>query len=293
MRILLGNNHLHTVGGTETYTYTLAEAFASMGHKVDLLTLVPGQMSALMTRNFGCQVNNLATSYDRVFLNHNSTVNIASRYIDTKQIIQICHGTIPDLEQPAPGVRHVSISPEVQAHLARLGYSSEIILNPINCQRYAPTAINDQLTSVFSLAQDEQFNARLQTVCDRLGLTFAKRNKHVNPTIEVNQEMLAADLVVTLGRGCYEAMASGKSVLIADAREYQGGLMDGLVKPDNFEEFIQKNCSGRSRRIDPTEDAVVAELKKYSADDGVINRMFATELFDSRKIAQQYLELTA
>jgi hypothetical protein len=292
MKILLGNNHLHTVGGTETFTYTLAEALVSMGHSVDILTLVPGQVSVLLERNFGCRINKLSESYDKVFLNHNSTVNIAKRYIDPTQIVQVCHGTIPDLEQPAAGVRHIAISPEVHSHLSKLGYTSDVILNPVNCTKYAPKQqLNEKLQKVFSLAQDESFNNRLQQVCRSKGIEFAKRNKHVNPTIDVSQEMLSADLVVTLGRGCYESMSCGKSVLIADAREYQGGLMDGLVKVENFSDFIVNNCSGRTCRIDPTEDAIVAELEKYSADDGIINRSIAENLFDATKIAEQYLSI--
>lgn len=292
MRILLGNNHLHTVGGTETFTYTLAQALVSMGHSVDILTLVPGQVSVLLERNFGCNINKLAESYDKVILNHNSTVSFAKRYIDPAQIVQVCHGTIPDLEQPAAGVSHVSISSEVHNHLLKQGYSSSIILNPIDCKKYSPEQpISNSLQKVFSLAQDEGFNNTLQNVCNRKGIAFAKRNKHVNPVIDLNKEMLSADLVVTLGRGCYESMACGKSVLIADAREYQGGLMDGMVKSDNFSDFIENNCSGRTRRINPTEDAIVAELEKYSADDGILNRTIAENLFDAQKIAQQYLTI--
>lgn len=57
MKILIGQNHLHTIGGSETYTYTLVEELVRRGHHVDLVCNVPGMVSEIMKQNFKIRVN--------------------------------------------------------------------------------------------------------------------------------------------------------------------------------------------------------------------------------------------
>lgn len=294
MKILVGQNHMNTIGGSETYTYTLVEELVRRGHHVDLVCNIPGSVSDIMKEKFKIRVNALYPQYDYCFLNHITIVRgIMLNNIRSEKMFQVCHGTVPLLEQPydGEGVRYISISKEVQEHLKSKGKESVIIENGINLDRFCETSINEKLTSVFSLAQSNKLNGLLKKVCDKNGIRFGYHNKHTNPIFNIENEIFKHDLIITLGRGAYESLACGKNVIIADQRDYQGSLMDGFATSDNLERLMLKNCSGRTERKEITEESIWEELKKYSPEQGKANRKFAEDNLDIRKKVDQMLSL--
>jgi hypothetical protein len=294
MKILIGQNHLHTIGGSETYTYTLVEELVRRGHHVDLVCNVPGMVSEIMKQNFKIRVNSLEREYDYCFLNHNTVVRgVIQNNIKSKKMFQVCHGTTPQLEQPyvGTGVEFISISEEVREHLKSKGRESVVIENGVNLQRFSEKETNDKITSVFSLAQSNSLNKLLKNVCDKKGIKFSYHNKHTNPIFNIENEIFKHDLIITLGRGAYEALACGKNVVIADQRSYQGALMDGFITSENIKKLMLKNCSGRTNRKEVTEQSIWKELEKYDPMQGKANRKFAEENLDIRKKVDKMLSL--
>jgi len=116
-KILLGQNHLHTLGGSETFIYTMAQELTRLGHQVDIVTHQEGIISELIHRQFGCNINKISNSYDFALINHTTVVTGVKNMFPGSNIIQTCHGIYPALEQPVPGVKHVSISKEVHSYL--------------------------------------------------------------------------------------------------------------------------------------------------------------------------------
>tara|TARA_Y100000356_G_scaffold57190_1_gene46297 strand:+ start:2945 stop:3862 length:918 start_codon:yes stop_codon:yes gene_type:complete len=280
MKILIGQNHLDTLGGSETFTYALVEELHRRGHEVGVMCARnrKGMVSDLIESNLGIRTNIISKEYDACFISHNSMISqLYSLGINHGTVYQICHGTTPSLEQPTDvkGVRFISISEEVQEHLLKKDYNSELIVNGIDLDRFKPTKINKELQNILSLSQSDRLNKFLQKICDRYGYNFKHHNKFLNPVFNIEEEIADADLVVSLGRGAYEAMACGKNVLIADWRAYQNAMMDGMVTEDNISRFISNNCSGRTERRGIDEASIVEELMKYSLANGEANRKFA------------------
>tara|TARA_R100001443_G_scaffold106598_1_gene116054 strand:- start:5754 stop:6635 length:882 start_codon:yes stop_codon:yes gene_type:complete len=291
-KILLGQNHLHTLGGSETFIYTMAQELVRLGHHVDILTMQEGVMSEIIKSNLGCSINKMSNSYDVAFLNHTTIVNGVLNLFPGSNIIQTCHGIFPHLEQPVPGIRHVSISKEVQDYLSTKGIESTLIHNGINCELFCPDqSPSKNLNKMFSLSQSDQFNQMLLEIGSELGITVEYNNKFTSPRLDIQNVIKTADLVVSLGRGAYEGMACGKPVLIADQRPYQPGLMDGMVTSHNIDGFLENNCSGRKTQQPVTKESLINEINKYDHTQGNKNREYALENLNIQKQIQEYLQL--
>lgn len=282
MRILVGQNHLNTLGGSETYTYALVKELSRKSHKVDLIT-GNGQGGLLynkIMKEFECNPFDADNVYDYAIVNHTSTIKrILSEGIKSEKLIQVCHGTTPALEQPYgyPVENYISVSHEVGEHLLDLGFNSGVIYNGIDTERFSYTKSNKQLKNVLSLCQSSNFNDFLSEACKTRGLNFMSLNKFKNPVFNVEQYIKESDLVITLGRGAYESMSCGKNVLVADHRPYQASMMDGLITPDNIDKIILKNCSGRTNQRPVTIENLMSELDRYDINNCEHNRNYVLE----------------
>ena len=166
------------------------------------------------------------------------------------------------------------------------------ILNPIDTDLFHYTLSNPIPKSIFSLSQSEEFNTILSEICSELKMTFTKNNKHINPNPDIRKNIENSDIVVSLGRGCYEAMSMGKNVLIADFRSYMNdGLMDGLVTDDWFNYFVKNNCSGRFFNNKASKKNLIEEINNYNVDNCYPNRKHIVESLDYIKIAKDYLSI--
>ena len=296
MKILIGQNHLDTIGGSETYTYTLIEELKRRRFKVELACGSNrfGIMSKKIYQNFGIFPNSFDKDPDVCFINHISTIRkILDSNIDSKTIFQICHGTVPDLEQPfgKPIEKYITISEEVSTHVSNKGYNSDIVVNGINTNRFSPTSVNKEVKNILSLSQSDRFNNFLSKICLKNGWTFKSHNKFKNPIFQIENLIKEADMVISLGRGAYEAMSCGKNVLVADCRPYQPPLMDGLIAPDNIDEMIKHNCSGRRFKRQVNEQTITEEIKKFDHKFCELNRNYALENLNIEVQTEKMLNL--
>ncbi|WP_044399129.1 hypothetical protein [Lacinutrix sp. Hel_I_90] len=286
--ILVATNHLEAVGGSETFTYTLIESLVDKGYYVEYFTFYKGLVSSKIENELQVKFKSLS-HYDLILANHNSCVRHLSFYGLT---IQTCHGVFPDLEQPnsfADG--HVSISQEVKDHLKDKGFSSKVILNGINCNRFRDeNPINNELKQVLSLSQSSEANNKIETVCNKLNVSFNKLNKHLNPIWEVEKEINSADLVVALGRSAYEAMACGRPVLVYDDRGYFESYADGYLSKDVLDTCIYNNLSGRTSKLKFEESDIERELLKYNESDGDVMRAYALKNLNMDLQAEKYID---
>lgn len=295
MKILITNHWLKKLGGSETFTYTLVKAAKEWGANVDLYTNQQGLVSDRIVKDFGIGCNRLADTYDLVLANHNTTIKHAT---NRGPIIQTCHGIYPKLEQPSEWAHaHVAISEEVKNHLlSKLGFNSriELIRNPIDTNRFKDrTVLAPRVTSVLSLSHSDALNARLKLLFNRKGIVFSSLNKYTNPVWETEKEIWQNDLVISLGRGAYEALACGRPVLVVDHRPYIGKtLADGMITPENIDELAQCNFSGRYRKLLPDLPRFIdRELEFYNDNNQLYYRQWAVEQLDYQKIFEKYIAL--
>jgi hypothetical protein len=295
MRILVGNNGLGLPGGSETYTYALIKELVKRGHQV---TAVGKEGPGLISKKLGelgvkCFFEPVSGTYDLILLSHSSSIDLVKNAIGFK--VQTCHGIYPALEQPVPGMdAYVSISQEVYLHLKSLGYYSTIIPNGVDCDRYKPTTpINEKLTTVLSLAHSEPANQIIREACKIANVNLIINNKFKEWKWEVDEIINQSDLVISLGRGAYEAMASGRNVIIFDQRNYTNmpAIGDGIITKDNVDDYLKNNCSGRYTKRVFDSQILAEELLKYNPQHGEDLREYALENLNIEKQVDKYLRL--
>jgi glycosyltransferase involved in cell wall biosynthesis len=277
MDILITNEWLVTTGGTGTFTYTLASELTKRKHNVFLYTNDWGELADRICNDFGVKPFE-DKKYDLILANHHSTVKKLFRHGIT---IQTCHGIFPYLEQPSAYAHgHVAISQEVQNHLLSKGFSSTIIYNGIDCDRFA-SKNNLRVSNpvVLSLCHSEDAHIKVKTAAVSLGMGFKKLDKRIDWKWEVEDIINECDIVVGLGRSAYEAMACGRPVVIYDKRHYAKSVGDGYFL-NKILSAVKNNCSGRYSNREMDVEEIKLELSKYSPMDGGIARMIAEENFN-------------
>jgi glycosyltransferase involved in cell wall biosynthesis len=295
MDILVGNNTLANLGGSETYAYAFILELIKLGHNVEAFTGTNLGLVANKLKDLGvnCNITPSKKEYDVIFTSHTSTIYKIKNIEGLK--IQTCHGVYHPLERPGNFIdKYVSISKEVYDSLITHNLNSTIIYNGIDCDRFKPVkTINNKLTKVLSLSQSEEVNSLIRKACEKLGITFIAHNKFINPVFNIEDVINEVDLVVSLGRGTYEAMACGRPVLILDKRPYinKPPIGDGLITPENIDLFIQNNCSGRYSNNVYNIDDIINEFLKYEVSLGQFSRNFALKELNIQTQVQKYLSL--
>lgn len=292
-RILLSNNALHRVGGTETFTFAMAQELVRRGYKVDVFTLSPGLVSQYMQESLGVRLVNGNGNYDVVLANHSSTVKIL-RSLHSGFIVQTCHGVTTALEQPSPFAHaFVGISQELVAHIESITEKKAIcIMNGIDCSRYYPSSpLNKSVKRVLSLSQNESLNEVLKSDFISRGIEFDVLNKFKNPVWNVEKYINQADMVVSFGRGAYESMACGRPVLVLDHRPKLTLQGDGLILPDNVQEIMWSNCRGVAFRNNNIKEMIDHALDYYSPQLGEWCRHYAISNLNIQLQVTKYIEL--
>jgi len=301
MRILITNNHLHTIGGTEMWTYTMCKELHNTGHSVQWFTLQKGIISDTLSA-YGIGEKSY-DSYDLILANHQTTIETLR---GLGPIIQTCHGLLP-LCMPHPYANYyVGVSPRVVKHcyqyivdhLDRFATLHphppifKVILNGIDCELYRPVnKLNSSLTTVLSLCQSEQANSMLDTACRKLGVRLITHNKSTNPQFGIYNAINDADLVVGWGRSLYDAMACGRPVVSFDIRNYASGGL-GYIDQHNVSDGLWSNFTGLERYSIPmTTDSLITELNKYTQSDGEWCRNFALSNLNVTRQVQKYFDI--
>jgi len=295
MKILVGNNKLRNPGGSETYTYALVNELVKRGHVVECVASGKEGMVSEKMKMLGVPVHFGTVRdkfYDLALLSHTTSIALAQDVSAFK--VQTCHGIYHTLEQPVPLMdAYVAISEEVVLHLRMKGYNSTIIRNGVDCNRYVPNDENEKLNTVLSLAHGEEANNIIEEACNELDLDLLLQNKYGVPIWDIENYIRQADLVISLGRGVYEAAASAKNIIVFDSRAYakQGAIGDGFVTDENFGKFLTHNCSGRYSKRQFKAENLQLELQQYSPEMGRKLRAFAIENLNIEKQVDKYLEL--
>lgn len=298
MKILVANHHMKQIGGSETFTYTLIGELIRTGHEVDLFTLHPGIISRRVEEDFDVKNDQPCfpyNHYDLVLASHNTMVDYIYNSIRYNFLIQTCHGIYPSLEQPSPHAdKYVSISKEVHDYLFEsCGHKSFMIWNGVDCERFKPTTKpRKEIKTILSLMQSASANNMLRNICHDNNIKFIARNNSLKNTLwNIEDEFNKADLVVSLGRGAYEAMACGRPVLVFDARNYSKSYADGMMTSYNIAKAMENNCSGRSFRLDLDEEKLTDEIKKYRCEYGHNLRTFVLFNLNIKYQVLKYLEI--
>jgi len=295
MKILVTNNTLAGVGGSETYAYTLIMELKRKGFHVDAVSASSlGPISKKLTENGISATSNVPSkAYDLILMSHTSSV---SKIVDIDGLkIQTCHGVYHQLEQPTKRVdKHVSVSEEVQNHLKSLKFDSTVIYNGVDLNRFKPVnPIGQNVKTILSLSQSGTLNQRLKKICAQLGIKLIELNKFANPVFNVEDYINQADMVISIGRGVYESLACGRVVLCLDQRHYIGSkpIGDGLVTESNVRDLLRFNCSGRFSKTEFDDNSIIQAIQSYKKEMGDFGRDFANSELNISHQVDKYLAL--
>lgn len=290
MRILIGNHWLKKLGGSETFTYTMCGELVKRGHDVDFYTNVEGFVSEKMKKDFRID-NKLKDSYDLILASHHTTVD---KLKGRGKIVQTCHGTIPKLEQPSENADVlIPVSEEVKGHIKKLGFKSgPVILNGIDCIRFDSfNPVRKKLKTVLSLVHSDEANKTIKRACQHAGVKLYTINKYKHQVFDMPRIINKADLVISLGRGAYEAMACGRPVIVFDKRPYQEGMADGFLDVATYFEAVKCNLSGRKFKKQLGPKKLLEEFKKYDSYYGQVMRGLALDEHNIENQIDKYLKL--
>jgi glycosyltransferase involved in cell wall biosynthesis len=289
LKILLATRSLSQLGGSEVWTVTMAKALRKLGHDVTIAcrgvnNLLPDFPQVRLERPHG--------EYTLGMFNHMSMVDNTNLRERCDTIIQTCHGIIPGEEKPHPNADiHVAVSEEVQEAIkGKRGVTDTyIIRNPINTALFQPdTKLNTTPKRALYMSNngDYLFGSIVEQAATKAGVELVKLGRAYGRSLNPQEVMNSVDLVISLGRGAYEAMACGRPVVVADKR---GG--DGYLHPDFVREWRKNNLSGRYNKITVDADWLAGEIRKYEPHHGGMLRGYVEGEHSELSVARHYLAL--
>lgn len=301
MKILLTNHQLINYAGTEVFIYTLADWLVQKGHQVVVYSAYVGEIREIfdaITVPVFDDVLALPDDFDIAHVHHNIIAYEIRNRFPRLPIVYMAHGIRDPLEHlPVANLEikyWLAGSDGIYAHMLESGIPAnglEVFHNPVDEQRFFP---GDRISSVpksalvISNKIDEVAENKIRQACRRLGITcqFVGSRFVYVPNKQLPDLIRRNDLVFSLGRGVIETMFCGRVPIVFDA---EGG--DGMVTPENFNEIIKRNFSGKRYNRHFDVDELVKEIEKYKADYGIQLYQLAREEFSAEKQVDKLISI--
>jgi len=323
LKILIGNNSLALLAGSETWAYTLATQLKRMGHEVYCFAPELGIISKNLEDNGIKCFDKITTSgagqfsfvleenikhdYDVIIANHNNVVDFLRSKFKTKPIISTIHGiihttededgnTIMAPEHPAlnAGVNDfVSVSEEVQEMLKKeYNIGSSIIRNFIDIKKFTEKRKISKkpkqilFNSNYHSKNDPEVEI-IRAVAKHYGAKLTAIGQNFSPTFDTKKAIQDADIVFGVGRSVLEGMSSGR-IGIVHGRWGTGGV----VNSGNVDELKKYNFSGRNS-INPIDaNEIIKEIDVYYNENNVKwGRDYIVKNHNSVMAAEMYVLL--
>ena len=304
MNILVASNNLKTTG-LGTFIYTQVSELIFRGHDVDVVTFHNGMVGEKLSSNV-IELDNVKKSYDLILTHQNDiTFELINRNVSGYVIFTV-HGLVYENDIPKEEILYyidkvVCVSQAIQKFLSEKNIDSLLNYQPVDCERFSPKNIlREKNIKVLSMVRGE-LNNMIRCACEILDYEYIGWQKPVeyyfhshdedDVIFNVEDRINEADIVIGIGRIIYESLSCGRNALVFDAREYQGNLGDGMVTPDNIDNLIMNNFSGRYNNKSFSLEDLVEELKKYDSTYSNFFRNHIKTNFNVKDLIDKYLEL--
>ncbi len=300
MRIVVSFLQMVGFGGTETYVLTVAGELQRLGHDAVVHAPETGPC-ADFARAHGIPVEaheaDLPAVCDAVFAQDAITAyGMARRYPDAARVF-VAHSTSYPVQSP-PQLKDVCeavvvMNDRLRRRTEELAWHPRIVRlrQPIDLQRFCFRALNleqRQPPRVLLLSNYTQGTRgrMIERACAMAGLEFRHAGRTALPTPTPEQEIAQAEVVVSLGRGALEAMASGRAVyVLGDA----GG--DGWVTADTYPALEADGFSGRALGHAIGIERLAADLASWREEMGEVGRDLACTHHDATDHVEGLLAL--
>lgn len=277
MRILITNQQMWPIRGSESWCYAVGTELVRRGHDVYIFSPMPREG----IRYFASAGIKYVTSgdFDLVLENH----RVITRNFRFHKLIHTCHGRIPE-ESPMPGFVNVAVN-EITRKFWNL---DTVIQNGIDTDRMKPTREpSKEIRNVLSLCSSKEADEVLKQVCAARGYSFWPTTGQEHP--EVENLINWADIVFGVGRSCLDAMSCGRPVISFDSRPYihpNHGL--GYLTPEILNSDTT-NLTGPDNWW--TIETLMREIDKYNPKDVLLNRNWIIKNRNIRDTVDAYLNI--
>lgn len=269
MRILLTNWHYSMLGGSQTWVYTVAQALAQAGHVPLVWSDGLGILAAQTAPFARCstRLDDLAP-WDVVWGSHQLTARVPGH----TPRCQIVHATVnQDQEAPVPGLDgYFAVSDEVADMLTAGGLACDgVIPQPIDTTRFRATQpVGAWPPRVLAFGNYQRWVPLIEEACRRIGAPLAVLGGPTDDNgrrWDVETALNDADLVIGQTRCVLEAMACERNAVICSGWDPDLGYgLDGFVTPEAYRTFQRTNCTGNVRRLRPTVEGLMDEIRRYA-----------------------------
>ncbi len=281
MRIILSYLRLIGFGGTETYIFTTVQELGRLGHDVSIYSPQTGAF-AEFARSYGVRVDerlsDLPATCDAVLAQDGSTAHtLASRYPDAVRLF-VAHSIGHPLQLPpqTQGTCEavIVLNDNLAQRIGALAWHPEIVRlrQPIELKRFCfrDQGLEQRRPPRVLAMSNNLVGARariIEQACAKAGLQLTRAGIPSSPTATPEQRIADAEIVISLGRGILEAMASGRAAYVFGEA---GG--DGWVTAENYHLMESAGFDGRAlgRSIDA--EVMAGELAEWDEQLGEVGR---------------------
>lgn len=291
MKILLGNNTLALLAGSETWTLTLAKQLKKMGHHVACYAPTLGIISQKLEEEGIHCYDSLASkgilpfspyfiepvdhTYDVIMANHFHVVEYLREAFPKTPIIATIHGIMhfntdgtkaPEHPAMTSGVNQfVSVSEEVQEKLKEeYNLDSIVIRNFFDLPYFSDIKPRNEKPQRILLNTNyaQKDDPEIQIVRDAakiLGLNVAAIGENFNQTPDIKRALTDSDIVIGMGRSVLEGVVAGR-LGIVHGRWGTGGV----ITESNIPLLRSFNYSGRNNKDSfATAEELAEMIEKY------------------------------
>jgi hypothetical protein len=273
MRVLFTNWHYSMLGGAQTWVYTAARALRAAGHEPLVWSDGLGILAEQTAPYARCSTDLAELGpFDVVWGSH----QITGRVPPGVPRCQIVHATQnQDQEAPVPGLdAYFAVSEEVAAFLEGKGFPcAGVVRQPIDTERFrSRTPARPWPPRVLHFGNYQRWVPLAAEACRSLGLELAVCGGPKDDDgrrWDVENALEAADLVLGQTRCVLEAMSCARNAIVCSGWDPELGYgLDGLVTPGTYRALCATNLTGNVRRIRPTVEGLVREIRRYDPDLG-------------------------
>jgi hypothetical protein len=265
------------LGGSETYTVTVAENLEALGHAVTVFAREANEKGAELAAARKLELKtgteppldgvDAVLSQDAV-----ASCLVAAQRPEMRQVF-VSHGLtvqehLPDLVRPAPPV--VALNDRMAGYARAGAPTTEVVRlrQPIDLMRYKPRGpASPRARRVLALGNymDGARRQMLERVCEELDLELVQRGASSAPMVSPEVAIAEADIVVGYGRAVLEAMAMGRAAYVWD---YKGG--DGWVTQESYPALEASGFNGAATGAIIDAERLRSDLAEYRPELGQI-----------------------
>ncbi len=252
MRILIALSQFG-LGGSETYSVTVAEQLERLGHPTRLFAgrADPAGRELAASRGLRLTVGDPVAlaeleDIDAVIAQDAASAYAVAGWNEVPQLF-VAHGLAsfehpPQALQPCPPV--VVLNDRIGAHAEALAARPRVVRlrQPIDLDTFRPripSRSRARRVLAFSNYLTDDRLRLLQEACEDLGLELTRLGVRGEASIVPHEAILDADIVVGYGRSVLEAMAVGRPAYVWDRA---GG--DGWVTPQTYDVLEASGFNG-------------------------------------------------